>query len=241
MPISPHALTALSELEEAFDQEFSTVPPWIASLSAPKAYELFALMKIMDFLRGLDAGFSFFLAHPPSTAFRLGGGGFDATYQHIEVELNNKLVARIVTDVEFETMSCTRRGSAIGAPAKRYNIHELDVLVISPDVPSGHFPRHDQIYIGVEVKYRPYQKALLRELLGYRRELALFDPGKTKLAINRHQFSVFERTPSGAKHIKTQSGTHNLLMSFCSDNNITKYALPADDYGIVMRHLAFTP
>jgi hypothetical protein len=85
-------------------------------------------------------------------------------------------------------------------------------------------PTPEELRVGVEAKHRPFSKALLKELLGVRRETAF----KSHLGQNSLAWWV----PGGYLPADPPSG----IVLFCMDGNVHKYADPADFWGIEMIH-----
>ena len=90
-------------------------------------------------------------------------------------------------------------------------------------------PLPEEIFLGVEAKHREFSKALLKELLGVRREMTMREN-------NEHYPAPYwfiwwaadlpANPPSG-------------LIAFCSSDTILKYQAPAGFWGIKMEYLPF--
>jgi hypothetical protein len=147
-------------------------------------------------------------------------GPINRRYPYIEVYRGNSILGEIWTDVEFLTLSY--------AQASRYTLtkgdyHELDILMLTPG--SDDRPRNDQILIGVECKNLSYDKGLLKDILGIRRELSfLQDDQKTA-------FSSWPRTVVPAK-------PPSCLLVYSSSPEVLEYANPGEVFGIDFYHEA---
>lgn len=193
-----------------------------------KAYELTALIATMKRIRHAKASTSFQLKHGPTLYFRSGGGPIDRSkFSYIEVVESGIVVAELWVDIEFLAISAppgtksTHKGHLLGLG------HELDVVLVRPGTTG--YPEPHEILIGVEAKNTPFTKALLKELLGVRREMAMLSRPQRLIA---DEWFVWWATdlpshpPSG-------------LVAFCSNANISKYDGPMRFWGIEMAHVAF--
>lgn len=140
---------------------YSTLLP--TKLASGKLYEAFVLGKIAEKLVQLE-GYSLRLINSNHIALKSSPGPVNRNYPRIDVVSGGRTVAELWTDVEFLSMSYCR--DRIRSPPGKGDFHELDLLVLDPGVSS--YPRHDQIWLGVECKNTGYKKSLLREILAGR-------------------------------------------------------------------------
>jgi hypothetical protein len=106
--------------------------------------------------------------------------------------------------------------------------HELDVVLVPPG--TNGFPRPADILIGVEAKHRPFNRGLLKELLGVRREMTMRVSGSHNYSAP-HWFIWW----SNDLPVFPPSG----LVAFASSAHILRYNDPADFWGIHMQHLPY--
>ena len=100
-------------------------------------------------------------------------------------------------------------------------------MLVRPGTDGRPLPK--EIFLGVEAKHREFSKALLKELLGLRREMTL-----------RSQMSRYA-DPSWfiwwAEYLPAEPASG--LIAYCSSGSIMKYEAPAEFWGIRMEHLPF--
>lgn len=193
-----------------------------------KAYELIALTEVMARLKTIRPGLSFVLVHGTSLKFRAKGGPIQRTnWPYIRIEEQGMTVGELWVDIECLAISAGR--SAKSLTGHLYgSCHELDVVLVFPGTDGRPLP--DEILLGVEAKHREFNKALLKELLGVRREMTM------RSSINESHRNPFwfiwwasglpAQPPSG-------------LVAFCSSPTINSYTAPADFWGIHMDYLPF--
>jgi hypothetical protein len=190
-----------------------------------KAYELSCLLRTMHQLQAIDPAVSFQLQNGTRLAFRGKGGPIQrGTWPYIEMRSSSVTLAEIWVDIECHALSAWMTSNSLGYPPYG-RAHELDVVVVAPGA-SGTIPP-DQLYIGIEAKHRMFTKALLKELLGIRRETAFKGVGlRNDYAWWRDDRRLPADPPSG-------------IVLFCSSNNVTRYTDPAEFWGIEMIHHPF--
>lgn len=189
-----------------------------------KAYELASLIGMMHALKKKHHRITFRLSKGTSVVFRGKGGPIDRNkWPFINVIRNNRIVGEIWVDIEFMSISA---GNSTRIKGHLYaKCHELDVLLVKPNVSGRPYPC--EIYLAIEAKHRLYSKQLLKELLGVRREMAM----RSMPIINEFAWwgSAVPANPPSA------------LISFCSYKNIEKYSASEDYWGIKMKHLPIYP
>jgi hypothetical protein len=188
-----------------------------------KAYELACMLKLLEDLAGHDPSLYFVLSKGRTVAFRSKGGPIDRAYPSIEVRRRNRLVAEVWTDIEFVALSAHKLLRSIGSPPYGRG-HELDIVLVKPGT-SGH-PLPSDIFIGVEAKHRKFNKALLKELLGVRREMCLLRKSKPNPFVWWNSGRMPTDPPSG-------------LVAYCSSSTIMPYAEAGDYWGIHLQDYYF--
>jgi hypothetical protein len=127
-------------------------------------------------------------------------------------------MAELWTDIEFLTLSYSRLASPL--PTKG-SYHELDIVVVDPEIQGR--PPHSAVWLGIECKNTSYQKGLLKEILGVRRELSLLtSPIRTK-------FSLWPRPYAPAN-------PPSCLVVFATDAAVLEYSYPGVVFGIDFIH-----
>ncbi|WDF73044.1 hypothetical protein [Novosphingobium sp. KACC 22771] len=102
--------------------------------------------------------------------------------------------------------------------------HELDIVLVKAGT-SGR-PTPEVLYIIVEAKHRTFNKALLKELLGVRRETAFKGHKASPFAWWSPHRPIAANPPCG-------------LVLFCSSPSVTRYTDPADYWGIEMIYFPY--
>jgi len=191
------------------------VPGWI---TGGKLYEAYVLSKIVAKLVD-DEGFSLVLVGGPKLKLKSAPGPINRSYPHIELRRYGDCVAELWTDVEFLTLSYSRLANS---SLTKGSYHELDIVVV--DAGSTGRPPHSAVWLGVECKNTTYQKGLLKEILGVRRELSLVtsDPMKTR-------FSSWPRPYAPAN-------PPSCLVVFATDAAVLEYSNPGEVFGIDFFH-----
>ena len=219
---------ALTRLRQAFQRHLRIGQKAASDLLTgaklyDKAYELSSLIETLKALKSHIHGTVFTLMSGTHVRFRSKGGPINrGAWPFIEVRARHSVLAESWVDIECLALSAWKAGKTIsGHP---YGLaHELDIVVVEPRA-SGR-PAPDELYVGVEAKHRKFNKALLKELLGVRRETAFASsPGYNPFAWWAADFLPTD-PPSG-------------IVLFCSDNSVGKYTDPADYWGI---HMVYSP
>jgi hypothetical protein len=107
------------------------------------------------------------------------------------------------------------------APLTLGDYHEIDVAIVAPNV-SGR-PQPTEIFLAAECKNTGYQKSLLREILGVRRELSLLDDPRATAFASWPRSSVPASPPS-------------CIVVYSTDAQVLKYAAPGAYFGIDFFH-----
>ena len=101
------------------------------------------------------------------------------------------------------------------------NYHELNIVIV--DEGSQGRPPHSAVWLGIECKNTAYQKGLLKEILGVRRELSFVtQPIETK-------FSAWPRS-------YVPADPPSCLVVFATDAAVLEYSDPGEVFGIDFFH-----
>ncbi len=216
--------TALKRLKRAVRQELGISSTTAAALLGgaklyDKAYELSCVIQTVKELRAQDPSRNFVLVGGSSLTFRNKGGPIQrGVWPYVEVRSQGQTVAELWVDIEFAALSAWEQNKSMTYPT--YGLaHELDILLVEPSV-SGR-PTPDKIYLGVEAKHREFNKALLKELLGVRREMCYKSSGRNPFAWWQLRGYLPARPASG-------------LVLFCSGASVANYTDPATFWGLSM-------
>jgi hypothetical protein len=182
-----------------------------------KLYEAWVLGVVLEKLKNVELC-RVTLINGPKVRLKTGGGGINRSYPHFLVQRADGTEFEVWTDVEFYTLSHSRRSPAA---LSRADFHELDIVVV-PKGTDGR-PRHTDILIGIECKHTAFQKVMVRAALGVRRELSYLD--------NRSQTSFF-KWPLASVPARPNS----ILMVFSSDARIEQYRPTGEVFGIEFVH-----
>jgi hypothetical protein len=193
---------------------YSLVP---SSLTSGKLYEAHVLSLLLERLYR-DEEFEIVLINTNYIPLKSAPGPINPRYPHFDLYKEGSKIAELWTDIEFLTFSYSRRNSSTPTPG---DFHELDLLIVDSGI-SGR-PRHDNIWLGVECKNTGYNKNLLKEILGIRRELSLLsDPEDTR-------FSRWPRT-------SVPANPPSCLLVFSTDAAVASYSNPGAIFGIDFFH-----
>jgi hypothetical protein len=200
----------------ATEPELNLVP---RALTDGKMYEAFVLAVVAGQLATRE-GLSLRLANGHFLQLKSSHGPINRRYPYIEAYRGASLLGEIWTDVEFLTLSYAQ---AARSRLTKGDYHELDILMVTPGASAR--PRIDQILLGVECKNLSYDKGLLKEILGIRRELSLLDD---------EQKTAFSSWPRTAVRAKPPS----CLLVYSSSPEVLEYANPGEVFGIDFYHEA---
>lgn len=189
-----------------------------STLTAGKLYEAYALGLVARELT-VQESFQLILTGAPYLALKSAPGPINPSYPHVELHRGGSHVASLWTDVEFLSLSYSM--GAQGGTPDLGDYHELDLLVTEPGASAR--PSPAEIWLGVECKNTGYTKALLKEILGIRRELSLLqDPKPTK----------FNRWPR--RSVPAQPPV--CLLVYATDPKVSSYSSPGTFFGIDFFH-----
>lgn len=144
-------------------------------------------------------------------------GPINRSYPYFELRRAGKRVAEVWTDIEVGTLSGGwYPGHYPGA------VHELDIVVVEPGADSH--PAPDELWLGAECKHTTYERRMLREVLGIRRELSLLT-GATQTRFSAWPQQTVRAEPPSA------------LIVYSIDPSVPSYQPAGDFFGIRFQHL----
>lgn len=136
----------------------------LRKLRKGKLYELWVLAQVVQDLhaRGFKLVFN-----GRTLKFKAGPGQVNPSDGHFEILAPDGTRLWMFVDIEFQSL-----GSSKTHVSDYSRLHELDIVVLLSTSPN---PPHDDIALGVECKcVAKFQKHLIKEALGVRRELSYF-------------------------------------------------------------------
>lgn len=191
------------------------------SLTNGKLYEAHVLSKVIERLH-TDEGFTVLLVNSRHVTLKSSPGPINRHFPRFELYRGGTLVAELWTDVEFLSMSYSMARNS-GVP-DRGQYHELDIVLTDPNLSDR--PAHDKIWMGVECKNTGYNKGLLKEILGVRRELSLLHN------LRHTKFRLWPRT-------QIQAEPPSCLLVYSTDPTVLQFQSPGDLFGIDFVHEQF--
>lgn len=216
------AKAAIESVFAAIGHSLAAVPLEVRKPTAGKVYEVTVLAEVLVDLR--RRGFFLSFSNPHKKIELKGAAGMlDPSDPHFDVRTSpsSTVAFEVFMSVEFLTM-----GSANGSVGDLSDRHEIDVGVFDAGL-SG-YPSHSHVALAVECKaVTPFTKALIRGILGLRRELSLLDaPRPSKLAVALGHFSP--RVPA-------EPASEVWLAA--SDWRVSQYQGSPAHYGIICKHI----
>ena len=189
-----------------------------------KLYEVHVLATILDELT-IQEGCGVKLIGSSHLVLKQKGSPINRSYPYFEIWKDSKLFGEIFNDVYFSTLSYQLKGYII--PKTFGDYHELDIVMVKPynrkiDI---EYPRIDDIMIAVECKcISQLTKNIIREVLGYRRELSTF-------------VSTPEKTPFNVFPIDfINSKPNSVHMFYCTDERVTEYHSNCIQFGTIVKY-----
>ena len=184
-----------------------------------KLYEAHVLATIIEQLVTKE-GLQISLVGGAVLMLRQKGGQINRTYPYFEVRSGGRLIGELFTDTYFSTISYERRGSPPNPTFGDY--HELDIAFLTAGLHG--YPKYSDVLLAVECKNTSIKKSIIRELLGFRRELAFYR--------GRNQMTQFNTFPTN----QTKSDPNSVHMLYCSDWRVNRYAINCLEFGILLEH-----
>src|SRR6266700_5347537 len=146
-------------------------------------------------------------------------GPINRAYPHIQVSRGGMPLGEMWTDVAFLSLSFWRNPQS--ATPTKGDVHELDILLTVPRAAAHPTPK--EILMGIECKHTAYERRLLREILGVRRELSLLSDATP---------TAFKSWPRPT----VPADPPSCLLVYSSSPAITSYAAPGVFSGINFLH-----
>jgi len=187
------------------------------AFTAGKVYEAYILGLLCQRLR-LHEGLSCLLVGSTKVMLKSSPGPINKAFPHIRVSKGAVHVADICTDIEFTSLSAYQQGKKILSQGE---YHEIDIAVVAPNAHAR--PHPDEVFLAVECKNTGYQKSLLREILGVRRELSLLS------AANPTFFATWPRS-------NVPANPPSCIAVFSSDSSVLNYQALGLYFGIDFNH-----
>lgn len=184
-----------------------------------KLYEAHVLATICENLVTKE-GLSLSLVNGTKLRLKQKGSPINRTFPHIAVYKNGTLFGELWTDIYFNTLSYSLNGGSGFATYGDY--HELDITLVRPGITG--YPQHNEIFLAVECKNTTIKKSIIREMLGFRRELSYYHG-----SLHTTNFSTW---PIDQVHANPAS----VHMLYCSDRNVTRYAPNCSTFGILLQY-----
>lgn len=187
-------------------------------LTSGKLYEAYAVGLIARELARQE-GFELRLMNASYLPLKTSPGPINRRYPHIAIRRFGQCVAELWTDIEFLSLSYAIRRSS--TPPEPGEYHELDIAIVDPGLTGR--PPHSSVWLAAECKNTGYEKALLKEVLGIRRELSLLQgPRPTR-------FSCWPRTTVPAE-------PPSCVLVYTTDSVVGRYSRPGETFGIDFFH-----
>lgn len=184
-----------------------------------KIYEAWVLCNVLEHLHR-DEGYRVTLRESSTVHLKSAPGEINRGFPHFHLTNPPRPDLEVWTDVEFLGLSASDRGVS-SREADRCDFHELDVVVVAAGTEER--PGVEDVKIGVECKNRPYDKSMLRGMLGVRRELSfLRSPQRTG-------FTTWPRATVPAQ-------PPSCLLAYGTDSAILRFAPPGQLFGIDFFH-----
>jgi hypothetical protein len=155
-----------------------------------------------------------------NVVLKLKGSPIDRSYAYFLVERDGEPFGELFTDIYFSTLSFTRSGRAL--PDQPGDFHELDIALVEPDANGK--PNPDQIYLAIECKDTAIKKSIIRELLGFRRELSYLHHSPTR--------TIFRQWP--AKDVSAKPASVHML--YTTDRLAIRFTGNCAVFGTFIEH-----
>lgn len=183
-----------------------------------KLYEAHVLATICERLVTQE-GFRITLVGGRNLMLKQKGGAINRAYPYFKVWKGGTLFGELFTDVYFNTLSYQIKGYPSAQSHGDY--HELDIALLKPG--QNGYPQHSEVIIAVECKNTSIKKSIIRELLGFRRELSFYH---NSIPTN------FSKWPA----VCINANPNSIQMLYCSDRRISRYASNCLEFGIILQH-----
>ncbi|MEP3635368.1 MAG: hypothetical protein ABJM82_16940 [Shimia thalassica] len=161
-----------AEAKKAISTFFNThkacMKATLAKSTGGKIYELYCLARTLEWLR-FTYGASIRLENGTVVNFKASPGNIDRSRSYFVVAKHGEFF-ELHTDIQVQTLGASKTGGWVG----KSGYHEIDLVLIDPNVLDGDMPRHNEVALGVECKSNAkFEKGIVKQVLGIRRELSL--------------------------------------------------------------------
>ena len=188
------------------------------TIAAGKLYESFIVSVVAEKLVN-DEKCEIILNNDNFLRLKSSPGPINRSFPRFDVFKNDFKIAEIWTDVEFISLSYIDNYHTRSPLKCEY--HEMDILMVDTDIEGR--PLINQIWIAIECKNTSFNKKMLRELLGVRRELSL---------LSLDQRTRFDNWPRRIVNANPPS----CLLVYSSDESVLNYASPGELFSIDFQH-----
>jgi len=185
-----------------------------------KLYEAWVIATVCEALSTRE-GLRIELIGGSKLTFKQKGGPINRNFPYFKVFRGTQLIGELFTDTYFYTMSREKKGSYGSHDHGDY--HELDIALIRPEI-SG-IPKYDEVLLAIECKNTSIKKSIIREVLGFRRELSYLYEIRGATA--------FRHWP--ADKVYAQPGSVHML--YCTDPNVLRFKENCFIFGTLLEHL----
>lgn len=189
-----------------------------------RLYELSCLLRTLQEIKTAVGATSYDcrLAVAGPLRLRAAHGPIDPKFQHLDLTIGGGTKFTVWTNIEIQAVSALGTPALMGIRGRpNPHVHELDVVILRRLDPGRHHPLPADVAVGVEVKNRPYNKELLKQVLGVRREMGMLDHLRVKNPLG------WPTAPSFCKQ-------GSWMVAFACSNRILTYASPGAFFGITM-------
>ena len=185
-----------------------------------KLYEASVLAEVCENLVSRE-GYRITLVGGPHLILKQKGGPINRLYPYFQLYKDSTLKYELFTDVYFNTLSYHFKGR----PTLQTNgdYHELDIALIKPNLIDK--PNFDEIALAIECKNTSIEKKIIRELLGYRRELSYVDKTPNRTSFINWPLREVYANPS------------SVHMLYTTDRRVLRYIDNCSRFGIVLNYL----
>lgn len=148
------------------------------------------------------------------------GSPINRSFPYFKISKNGSPFGELFTDTYFKTLSYSLKGTAMNPVRGDY--HELDIAMITPGKTG--YPAHDEIMLAVECKNTSIKKHIIREVLGFRRELSFYNGTTNPTHFQSWPVDFVSADPA------------SVHMLYCSDKAVNNYQSNCLRFGILTEY-----
>ncbi len=212
------AIADIVSIFSGYDSLWSSATSELESKKPGKLYELYVLTELLGNLRRRGFTISFVGS---SIKFKASPGQIKLSDPHFHAVAPSGREFWIFVDIEFRTL-----GSEGHSAFDFSHLHELDIVVVDDTPP---YPSYANVALAIECKcVGNFEKQLIKEALGVRRELSLLTPFE--------QESILSQESTGASIEVRAEPASEFWLAF-TDPKGTQYAMSPATFGIELRHI----